>query len=98
MPVQQCSVPTGDGRQHFWATQPSACGTYSECGIDCGIPGLVLKSEEGGKTFDTTNWVRSLLLNIFNTSARKDPSVCGNIPGTQGGHWSESYIEGFPNA
>lgn len=90
MPLQQCFVPTPSRRRHFWATQPDACGTYQICkGQDnCNIPGLELS--EG--TFSTDNWVRSLLLNMFNTVARKEPSVCGSLPGMQGGHWSESYV------
>lgn len=46
-------------------------------------------------TYATNDWVRSLLLNIFNTVARVPASACGNLPGRQGGHWSESYGDGF---
>lgn len=89
-----CDIPDINPRRHFWTTQPNPCGNYESCGDACGIPGLLLQPLESSVTFATNDWVRSLLLNILNTVARKDPSNCGNRPGTQGGHWSESYGDG----
>lgn len=38
--------------------------------------------------------MRGLLLNILNTYARDASTECGVLPGSQGGHWSESYMAG----
>jgi len=98
--VFPCEVLPESRRRHFWATQPAPCGTYERCGDDCGIPGLELKKQEvyitgnRGASFATNDWIRGLLLNIFCTEARKPATNCGNIPGQQGGHWSESYGDG----
>lgn len=98
--VFPCDTPAESRRRHFWTTQPAPCGTYQLCGDDCGIPGLEIRKQEPYATgqqytsFATNDWVRGLLLNIFCTVARKAPSQCGNLPGQQGGHWSESYSDG----
>lgn len=89
--LDRCGAVTEERRRHFWTTQPSACGEYVECGAACGLSGLLFSTPS---TFATNDWVRSLLLNIFNTVARIDASECGNLPGRQGGHWSESYGDG----
>jgi hypothetical protein len=102
--VFPCDTPVKSRQRHFWTTQPVACGTVPAtgpgCGNECNIPGLQLDKQEiyvtgnRGASFATNDWVRSLLLNIFSTEARKFPSDCGNVPGQQGGHWSESYGDG----
>ena len=43
------------------------------------------------RTFVTTEWIKSLALNILMTDARLEDKPCGYVPGTQGGHWSESF-------
>lgn len=43
------------------------------------------------RTFVTSDWVRSLVLNILLTNARLPNTACGYRPGAQGGHWSESF-------
>lgn len=43
------------------------------------------------RTFVTTDWVRSLVLNILLTDGKSPNSKCGFRPGGQGGHWSESF-------
>lgn len=48
------------------------------------------------RSFATNDWVRSLVINMLMTDARMPDSPCGYRPGSQGGHWSESYIESGP--
>ena len=85
--------PTLDRRKHFWTTQPNACGeTTDPCGNDCGLPGLQI-DRSAGVTIANNDWIRGLLLNIFGTNARLPDTECGVLPGTQQGHWSESYRE-----
>jgi hypothetical protein len=84
-------------RRIFWTTQQAACGDYIVCGYECKIPGLEyinsdephITGEPRPRTIKTTEWLRSLILNILNTRARSDlrcPS-----PAAVYGHWSESY-------
>ena len=96
MAVDNCGAPTDTRRRTFWTTQVAACGEYVACGDECGIPGLQFDQDVDvsvGRTFLTNDWVRSLLLNILNTNGRQPATACGVPPGTQGGHWSESYRE-----
>lgn len=39
----------------------------------------------------TSDWVRSLVINILMTNAKLPDTRCGYRPGAQGGHWSESF-------
>lgn len=93
--LANCNIPIESRRRHFWTTQPIACGTITNnCRDECAVPGLQLDKKSDGATFATNDWVRSLLLNIFSTESRKPQSNWGNVPGQQGGHWSESYGDG----
>jgi phage gp46-like protein len=40
----------------------------------------------------TTDWMRGLIINMLMTDGREADSPCGYRPGSQGGHWSESYM------
>lgn len=92
MAIAKCTSPAGEQKRIFWTTQIDACGDYQDCGDACGIPGLKFIGDfDEGRTFATNDWARSLLLNILNTDGRQPPTDCGVPPGTQGGHWSESY-------
>lgn len=78
----------------FWATQPSACGaTQDDCsGHECGAPGLQLIAGSGNsRSIVTSDWLRSLVINMLYTDGRRSDTKCGFVPGTQGGHWSESF-------
>lgn len=44
----------------------------------------------------TNDWLRGLIINMLMTDGRKPDRECGYRPGTQGGHWSSSYIETGP--
>lgn len=44
----------------------------------------------------TTQWLRGLIINMLMTDGRKPDTRCGYRPGSQGGHWSSSYIETGP--
>lgn len=44
------------------------------------------------KTFATTEWLRGLIINMLMTDGLLPDTECGYRPGSQGGHWSESYI------
>lgn len=76
-----------DRRRRFWTTQPDICGAQQSCGESCANPGLQLI----GSSFVTDEWVRSLAINILMTDGRKEDIPCGYRPGSQGGHWSESF-------
>ena len=110
-----CSPYAASRRRLFWATQPAACGETSECGIACGVPGLVhtnglyacgsecdITHQPGcprpvlQRSILTGGWVRGLIINMLMTDGKLPDTNCGFKPGTQGGHWSESYIEGGP--
>lgn len=78
-------------RKLFWATKADACGTQSRCGAACGTPGLVLGSD---RKIETDEWVQGLAINILMTDARAPDNECGYRPGGQGGHWSESFMNG----
>lgn len=41
----------------------------------------------------TDNWVRGLIINMLMTDGKKPDTPCGYPAGTQGGHWSSSYIK-----
>jgi len=91
-----CSVPVATRRKLFWATQPDACGSNEICGADCGSPGLSFINSPDGKTISTADWLRGLVINMLMTDGKLNDSECGYRPGSQGGHWSESYIETGP--
>lgn len=46
------------------------------------------------RSISTEGWLRGLIINMLMTDARQVDTVCGYRPGSQGGHWSESYIQG----
>jgi len=91
-----CSVPAATRRKLFWATQPDACGSNEVCGAECGSPGLSFITSQQGKTISNQEWVRGLVINMLMTDGKKQDTECGYRPGSQGGHWSESYIESGP--
>lgn len=89
----QCEPFSIPGQRTFWTTQPDACGSAGSCsiGIECGRPGLGVNSTDDGDTFVTSDWVRSLALNMLLTDARRRDTRCGYAPGTINGHWSDSF-------
>ena len=102
MLLDPCLEQNLGDRRIFWATQPSACGTYNMCGVDCSIPGLVyvnadpnrspdnsLPEDLPTRSIETDGWLQGLILNILNTRARSD-APCPT-PASVYGHWSESY-------
>lgn len=46
------------------------------------------------RTFATNDWLRGLVINMLMTDGRTTDNACGYRPGSQGGHWSESYMNG----
>ena len=81
-----------DRRVRFWSTQSNAYGHYDICNNqECGIPGLKIISHEQSATISTKDYVVGLALNILLTDAKKDDKACGYLPGTRGGHWSDSF-------
>lgn len=48
------------------------------------------------RTMINTNWVRGIVINMLMTDGRSADTECGYRPGTQGGHWSSSYIDNGP--
>lgn len=87
-----CNAGLQDRRRVFWTTQPNACGAEPDCqGNECGKPGLVLRSQDGFSTFENSEWVRGLALNMLLTEGRKPDTACGYAPGNRGGHWSDSF-------
>lgn len=94
-----CATPVSSRAQRiFWTTQPGACGSGAECGVDCGRSGLSVVEAGAAvgealppRTILTSDWVRSLALNILQTNGRSPDTACGYRPGSQGGHWSESF-------
>lgn len=94
-----CTVSELSRRKLFWATQPDACGSQTECGFECGEAGLSFANEatsEVSKSLETEDWVRGLVINMLLTDGRKPDTNCGYNPNGQGGHWSESYISSGP--
>lgn len=88
-----CFSNRPDRRRLFWATQPGACGEESSCAGDCGVPGLAYESEG---VISSKNWISGLIINMLMTDGRQPDTDCGYSPGSQGGHWSESYIQSGP--
>lgn len=88
-----CTVADADRRRKFWVTQPDACGVDVPCG-PCAKPGLRPIDTDQGRTFDTSEYVRGLALNILLTNGRKPDTLCGTTPGTRGGHWSDAFRPG----
>ena len=77
-------------RRIFWTTKVAACGTYTLCGAECGIPGLEYEDvpeADIGRTIKNDEYLRSLILNILNTRARTE-LPCPS-PAAVYGHWSE---------
>lgn len=96
-----CPVAIPDRRRTFWTTQ--ACSTDALCGDTCETSyGLQMYCPDGDacsanhvpeqrRSFVTSDWVRSLALNILLTAGRRENKGCGYRPGARGGHWSDSY-------
>lgn len=86
-----CETGAGQSRRRpFWASQPAACGEDADpCRqeSECGRPGLKLE----GSSFATGDWLRGLVINILHTDGKLPADRCGFTPGTQGGHWTESF-------
>lgn len=91
-----CSVPAATRRKKFWATQPDSCGRNEVCGNECGQPGLLFMASGTSKTISTDAWLRGLIINMLMTDGKSPDTPCGYRPGSQGGHWSESYISNGP--
>lgn len=89
--MAECIIPIEGRRKIFWTTQPDACGVESNCQSNCGSSGLKLKAQNGGRTFATNDYVRSLALNIMLTKGRKADTACGYRPGARGGHWMDTF-------
>lgn len=87
-----CLEPAPNRQTLFWATQPSACGEEDSCGSSCGAPGLEVVDAVVGATISSADWIRGLVLNMLFTDGRRPDTPCGYAPGSQGGHWSESYM------
>lgn len=88
--AESCGLPVNGNRRTFWTLQP--CRTDSDnCGDTCSSWGLSV-GENG--TIKTTDWLRSLIVSILGTDARKPDNVCGYRPGARAGHWSDSYRNG----
>jgi phage gp46-like protein len=86
-----CITSSPDRRRLFWATQPGACGADQTCVGECGVPGLAFQSEG---VIASSGWLSGLIINMLMTDGRLPDTECGYRPGAQGGHWSESYIQG----
>ncbi len=86
-----CLAQTKGRRRIFWTTQIRACGEYTQCDNNCGLPGLVYEDGvfPGERTIVNDEWLLSLILNILNTKARSDLKC--PTPMAIYGHWSESY-------
>lgn len=73
-----------------YATDPSdSCGIACDNTID-----PACDPTEAASTISTANWLQGLVINMMMTDGRLPDNACGYRPGSQGGHWSESYIEG----
>src|SRR5262245_10217136 len=88
-----CTTLNIGRRRSFWTTRQEVCGQFEMCGVQCSIPGLQYEDSDdvvvGGRTINTEDRLRSLILNILNTRARTD--VRCPSPMAVFGHWSESY-------
>jgi len=85
-----CETAPQGRRRAFWATQPEACGADADAcrpAGECARPGLLLE----GSSFATGDWLRGLVINILHTDGKLPADRCGYAPGTQGGHWTESF-------
>jgi phage gp46-like protein len=84
----QCGIP---GLQ----LTSSNCGRYHcTCCPDPTVPENCLGSLPAAATprsIVTSDWLRSLMLNILYTNGKLPANACGYQPGSQGGHWSESF-------
>lgn len=94
-----CVETSVDRRRLFWATQPDSCGSETRCGYACGVAGLSYADDditiEAGdtRTILTTDWIRGLVINMLMTDGREPNTACGYRPNSQGGHWSQSYLQ-----
>lgn len=68
----------------------------NKCGCECCPPATVdpscLPFASNQITIATNDWLRGLIINMLYTDGRKEDTPCGYAPGSQGGHWTESYI------
>jgi len=87
--LDPCLEQTKGRRRVFWTTKRIACGEYTSCGANCGLPGLQYEDTTDGRTIVNDEWLVSLVLNILNTRARSDLQC--PTPMAIYGHWSESY-------
>lgn len=71
----------------------SSCGRLrcQCCPDNATDPNCLTPGPPAGRSFVTTDWLRSLVINILLTNAKLPDSRCGYRPGAQGGHWSESF-------
>jgi hypothetical protein len=105
MRIDPCLDQNTGRRRIFWTTRAQACGSYTLCGVECAVPGLVYENIEGvypdqglpgdngigWRTINTDEWLQGYILNILNTRSRSDLRC--PTPAAVYGHWSESYRE-----
>ena len=90
----RCLIPAASRRRIF-STQPDTQDEH--CDRLCDRMGLrFIDTVDGGgtvtgRTIDTSEWVRSLAINILSTDGEAEASDCGVRPGLRGGHWSQSF-------
>lgn len=91
MPVEPCNISTSERRRTFWTTRP--CGVDTLCRNNCGSDyGVRLTAPDNGyRSIETDDFVKSLALNILLTTGRRPDAPCGYRPGARGGHWSDSF-------
>ncbi len=72
----------------------SSCGRFACdcCPAPTDDPDCIgINSPPVARSIVTNDWLRSLVINILHTDGRYEDNKCGFVPGTQGGHWSESF-------
>ena len=105
--MNTCNTPALGNRRTFWTWQD--CKVFTDaCGNDCtdwGLKLLCVPNTNGlcdpynhkvgeQRTIQTNDWLRSLIISILGTDARRPATECGYRPGARGGHWSDSYRNG----
>lgn len=74
-----------DNRKVFWTNFINV--KNNKC-FDVSIPIL---SKDRGVVLHTSDYIRSLVINILFTQAEGKSSLCGEKPSMRGGHWSTSF-------
>lgn len=93
-----CGAGCGVPGLSYTSQTNSTCGSGCQCcppaTVNLNCPDQYVGTRQTG--IATNDWLRGLIINMLMTDGRLPDTQCGYTPGSQGGHWSSSYIASGP--